>query len=56
MDLNILCFALLGFLMLAYFLLEGLDYGTGMLLVMIGENELERQVLINTISSVKGRA
>ena len=53
MDLNILCFALLGFLMLGYFLLEGLDYGTGMLLVMIGENVLERQVLINTIAPLK---
>lgn len=53
MDLNVLCFALLGFLMLGYFVLEGFDYGIGMLLVVIGENELERQVLINTIAPLR---
>lgn len=53
MDLNVLCFALLGFLMLGYFILEGFDYGIGMLLAAIGKNELERQVLINTIAPLR---
>ncbi|MEG6586114.1 cytochrome d ubiquinol oxidase subunit II [Dendrosporobacter sp. 1207_IL3150] len=52
MDFNIICFGLFGFLLLGYLILEGLDYGVGMLLPFAGKTELEKQVIINSIVPV----
>ncbi len=35
-----------------FFVLEGFDFGVGMLHAVLGRNDLERRVLINTIGPV----
>ena len=45
-------FTLVGFLFCGYFLLEGFDFGVGMLLPILGRDDAERRVLINTIGPV----
>lgn len=52
MDLNILWFILVAVLFIGFFILEGFDYGVGILLPIIGKNDTERRVLINTIGPV----
>lgn len=52
MDLNILWFALVAVLFVGFFILEGFDYGVGMLLPVIGRSDTERRVVINTIGPV----
>jgi cytochrome bd ubiquinol oxidase subunit II len=42
-------FLLLAYLFIGYFLLEGFDFGVGMLLPVLGRDETDRRVLINTI-------
>lgn len=49
MDLNTLWFALIGVLFTGFFLLEGFDFGVGMLLPFLGKNDRERRVVINSI-------
>jgi cytochrome d ubiquinol oxidase subunit II len=49
MDLNILWFILIGVLYVGFFVLEGFDFGVGMLLPFLGKNDTERRVIINTI-------
>jgi cytochrome bd ubiquinol oxidase subunit II len=49
MDLNILWFLLIGVLFVGYFVLEGFDYGVGILLPFLGKNDSQRRVIINTI-------
>ncbi len=49
MDLNILWFILIAVLYTGFFLLEGFDYGVGILLPFLGKNDTERRALINTI-------
>ncbi|HEX7587927.1 MAG TPA: cytochrome d ubiquinol oxidase subunit II [Anaerolineae bacterium] len=49
MDLNILWFILIAVLFSGFFLLEGFDYGVGILLWLLGKDEEERRVIINTI-------
>jgi cytochrome bd ubiquinol oxidase subunit II len=49
MDLNILWFFLIGVLFVGYFVLEGFDYGVGILLPFLGKNDTQRRVIINTI-------
>ena len=49
MDLNILWFILIGVLYTGFFILEGFDFGVGMLLPFAGKNDEERRVMINTI-------
>ncbi|HLZ57049.1 MAG TPA: cytochrome d ubiquinol oxidase subunit II [Ktedonosporobacter sp.] len=49
MNLNILWFVLIAVLFIGYFFLEGFDYGVGILLPFLGEDDRERRVLINTI-------
>ncbi|MDO9129370.1 MAG: cytochrome d ubiquinol oxidase subunit II [Anaerolineales bacterium] len=49
MDLNILWFILITVLYLVFFFLEGFDFGVGMLLPLLGKNDTERRVIINTI-------
>jgi cytochrome d ubiquinol oxidase subunit II len=49
MTLNTLWFILITVLFSGFFLLEGFDYGVGILLPFLGKNNRERRTLINTI-------
>ncbi len=52
MELTTVWFALIAVLWMGYFVLEGFDFGVGMLLPILGRNDTERRVLINTIGPV----
>jgi cytochrome d ubiquinol oxidase subunit II len=52
MTLNQLWFLLIAVLWTGYFVLEGFDFGVGMLLPVLGRDETRRRVLINTIGPV----
>src|SRR5690554_3885348 len=52
MDLPLLWFVLIAVLWAGYLVLEGFDFGVGMLLPILGRNDTERRVLINTIGPV----
>ncbi len=49
MDLNTIWFLLIAILFIGFFVLEGFDYGVGILLPFLGKNDTERRVIINTI-------
>ncbi|NIV10207.1 MAG: cytochrome d ubiquinol oxidase subunit II, partial [Aliifodinibius sp.] len=49
MDLNTLWFVLIAILYIGFFVLEGFDFGVGMMLPFLGKNDQERRMLINTI-------
>lgn len=49
MDLNTLWFILIGVLFTGFFILEGFDYGVGILLPFLGKKDEDRRVIINTI-------
>lgn len=49
MDLNTLWFVLIAVLFVGFFVLEGFDFGVGMLLPFLGEDDAERRRIINTI-------
>jgi cytochrome d ubiquinol oxidase subunit II len=49
MDLNILWFVLIGVLYTGFFILEGFDFGVGILLPFLGKDDKTRRVMINTI-------
>lgn len=49
MDLNILWFILVAVLYIGFFVLEGFDFGVGMLLPFVGKNDTERRMVINAI-------
>ena len=52
MDLNILWFVLIAVLYTGFFVLEGFDFGVGILLPFVGKNGLEKRMVINTIGPV----
>jgi len=52
MDLNTLWFILIGVLFVGFFVLEGFDYGVGILLPFLGRTDTERRRIINTIGPV----
>ncbi len=52
MELTTVWFALIAVLWIGYFCLEGFDFGVGMLLPVLAEDDRERRVLINTIGPV----
>ena len=52
MELTTVWFILIGILWTGYFVLEGFDFGVGMLLPILGRGERERRVLLNTIGPV----
>lgn len=52
MDLATLWFCVIALLWLGYLFLEGFDFGVGMLLPVLGRDETERRVLINTVAPV----
>lgn len=49
MDLNIIWFVLIAVLFTGYFLLEGFDFGVGILLPVLGRDDIDRRVVVNTI-------
>ncbi len=49
MDLNTVWFILIATLYVGFFVLEGFDFGVGILLPFLGKNDTERRVVINTI-------
>ncbi|MDT8307845.1 MAG: cytochrome d ubiquinol oxidase subunit II [Anaerolineae bacterium] len=49
MDLNVLWFILIAVLYTGFFVLEGFDFGVGILLPILGKTDHERRLLINTI-------
>lgn len=49
MDLNTLWFILIAVLYIGFFVLEGFDFGVGMLLPFLGREDAERRAIINTI-------
>jgi cytochrome d ubiquinol oxidase subunit II len=52
MDLQTVWFALIAVLWIGYFVLDGFDLGVGMLLPVIGKDDLRRRVMINSIATV----
>lgn len=52
MDLNTLWFVLIAVLFIGFFILEGFDYGVGILLPFLGQTDRERREVINTIGPV----
>ncbi|MBA2560135.1 MAG: cytochrome d ubiquinol oxidase subunit II [Propionibacteriales bacterium] len=52
MELTTVWFSLITVLWVGYFVLEGFDFGVGMLLPALTRSEVERRVLINTIGPV----
>ena len=52
MDLQTLWFVLIGVLFAGFFILEGFDYGVGMLLPFVAQGDRERREVINTIGPV----
>jgi cytochrome bd ubiquinol oxidase subunit II len=52
MELTTVWFALIALLWAGYFLLEGFDFGVGILLPVLGRTDRERRLLINTIGPV----
>ncbi|GAA0709234.1 cytochrome d ubiquinol oxidase subunit II [Dactylosporangium roseum] len=52
MELTTVWFILIAVLWAGYFLLEGFDFGVGVLLPVLGRDERERRLLINTIGPV----
>jgi cytochrome d ubiquinol oxidase subunit II len=51
-ELTTVWFVLIAVLWIGYFVLEGFDFGVGILLPVLGKSEKERRVLINTIGPV----
>src|SRR5690349_5395947 len=49
MDLNTLWFILIAILYIGFFVLEGFDFGVGILLPFLGKDDLKRRVILNTI-------
>ncbi len=49
MDLNTVWFLLIGVLFTGFFVLEGFDYGVGILLPLLGKSDEDRRIIINTI-------
>lgn len=52
MTLTTLWFLLIAVLWIGYFVLEGFDFGVGVLLPVLGRDDTERRVMINTIGPV----
>ena len=52
MHLNQLWYILIAVLWAGYFILEGFDFGVGMLLPVLGRDETRRRIMINTIGPV----
>lgn len=49
MDLHIVWFILIGILLTGFIVLEGYDYGVGILLPLLGKSDTERRMVLNSI-------
>lgn len=49
MNLNILWFDIIAFFYIGFMVLEGFDFGVGILLPFLGKNDTQRRVIVNTI-------
>jgi cytochrome d ubiquinol oxidase subunit II len=49
MDLNVVWFVLIAVLFTGYFVLEGFDYGVGILMPFLGRTDVDRRVVLNTV-------
>lgn len=52
LDLSTLWFLIVGVMLIGYFVLDGFDFGVGMALPILGKNNTDRRVIINTIGPV----
>ena len=52
MELTTVWFIIIAFMWTGYFFLEGFDFGVGILLPVLGRDDVERRVVINTIGPV----
>jgi cytochrome d ubiquinol oxidase subunit II len=52
MDLALVWFLIIAFFWLGYLFLEGFDFGVGILLPVLGRDDTERRVMVNTIGPV----
>jgi cytochrome d ubiquinol oxidase subunit II len=52
LNLETLWFALIAVLWIGYFFLEGFDFGVGILLPFLGQDEVDRRILVNSIGPV----
>lgn len=52
MDLTLTWFLVVGVLLIGYFVLDGFDFGVGMALPLLGKDNVDRRVIINTIGPV----
>ncbi len=52
LDLNTIWFILITVLFIGFFILEGFDYGVGILQPILGKTDRERRIIINTIGPV----
>ncbi|GAA1561808.1 cytochrome d ubiquinol oxidase subunit II [Kribbella lupini] len=52
MELTTVWFMVIAFLWIGYFVLEGFDFGVGILLRVLGRNEAERRAVVTTIGPV----
>jgi cytochrome bd ubiquinol oxidase subunit II len=52
MDLQIFWFGVIAFFWIGYFVLEGFDFGVGILLPFVGRSERDRHVMLETIGPV----
>jgi cytochrome d ubiquinol oxidase subunit II len=52
LNLETLWFALIAVLWTGYFFLEGFDFGVGILLPVLGKDDVDRRVMVNTIGPV----
>ena len=52
MELTTLWFFIVGVLLIGYFVLDGFDFGVGMSLPILGRDNTDRRVIINTIGPV----
>lgn len=52
MNLNILWFVLIAVLYTGFFVLEGFDFGVGILLPFIGKSDIQKRVILNSIGPV----
>jgi cytochrome bd ubiquinol oxidase subunit II len=52
MDMQLFWFGVIAFFWLGYFVLEGFDFGVGILLPFVGRNDRDRHVMLETIGPV----
>ena len=50
MDLQIIWFVLIAVLWIGFFVLEGFDFGVGMLLNVVGKTEAEKRAVLTTLA------